>query len=676
MSKLKPIGFSCMLALAAFTPPAFAQYMYLDTDGDSLNTSADRLNADGPTVLTIYLNTNHDRDGSPQTCNSHTASCGASTTGQALDMFSYTISLVAVGGTVQWGTFTPADAAYTPLGQNVSDSVSVEINRSRPVSTFTAPGLSALGSITVTITSGLPHIDVAHGATTADPFGFGTGFGTECSGFNYPNTYVLGDPADLCGSGGDWTDADGVAGPPPPPNLSAPANASASSGRAVLLSAVVTAAEDGLDISAGASGFPSSMTLSVLDSTATTKIAQITGTPGLEDVGHYDILWTATESQSSPATARTSFDVLQASSSGGEPIITNVWFGGSADDSSCTSGAGFTDTTSTSDGLNATIGEWTHDPPCPPVPPGDEPCGRSELNVEIDVNSGGYLTFSYMVKSTDTACFDWLDIFVVAPGPVATPTPAGSIQRSQARTTAGSDTISIVNQYGAFYPCSDGFYTYCEERDTPIQPGAIDLFNWQGKHVRVVFSVEQDGGGEQTAAFVSAIHTSGCSLAGITPLAGAKAKQLELNPLDMSLLTVPMQANVDCFWKRLGSPSPWLTSAYRDEEYQAHLGQVYVMHSIITDEDRLPSSPCKTIADSIDAEWDRHQPFDHEPAPASGSHKGPHTLGLAIDVLGSIIDSNASDIDVLAGRCCLYRPLVKRDRVHFRLRGVCVPDAP
>ena len=78
MSKL--FGFSCMLALAALTGPAFAQYMYLDVNGDSLNTSADRLNADGPTVLTIYLNTNHDRDGSLQTCNSHAASCGASTT--------------------------------------------------------------------------------------------------------------------------------------------------------------------------------------------------------------------------------------------------------------------------------------------------------------------------------------------------------------------------------------------------------------------------------------------------------------------------------------------------------------------------------------------------------------------------------------------------------------------
>src|SRR4029077_6973660 len=117
-------------------------------------------------------------DGSSQSCNSHTVACGASATSQPLDMFGYTISLEAVGGTVQWGTFTAADGAYTSTGSDFSDTQSVEVNRSRPVSTFTSPGLVVLGSIPVTIVSGAPLIQIAHGATTANPNGFGTAFGT------------------------------------------------------------------------------------------------------------------------------------------------------------------------------------------------------------------------------------------------------------------------------------------------------------------------------------------------------------------------------------------------------------------------------------------------------------------------------------------------------------------
>jgi len=64
-----------LVLLSSFTRSANAQYMYLDVNGDSLNTSSDRLNGSGQTVLTILLNTNHDRDGSSQSCNSHSVAC-------------------------------------------------------------------------------------------------------------------------------------------------------------------------------------------------------------------------------------------------------------------------------------------------------------------------------------------------------------------------------------------------------------------------------------------------------------------------------------------------------------------------------------------------------------------------------------------------------------------------
>ncbi|TMQ62041.1 MAG: PKD domain-containing protein [Candidatus Eisenbacteria bacterium] len=211
------LGSLLLLALAA---PAAAQYMRMTTDNP---TDPTRLRASGTTIVTIFLDTDHDRNGTLQSCNSHTSAyCGGTgTTPQPLDMFSYTLALKAVGGTVTWGSFTPTDASYTETSPPLQSNTEVEINRTRPPGTFTPPGLATLGSITVTPVTGAPRIDVQIGASGINPFGFGTGFGTSCDGFFFPNTYVVGDPSDPCGvasgAGGDWFDWAG-AGAPSLPN--------------------------------------------------------------------------------------------------------------------------------------------------------------------------------------------------------------------------------------------------------------------------------------------------------------------------------------------------------------------------------------------------------------------------------------------------------------------------
>src|SRR5947207_9703533 len=209
-------GSIVLLCLAA---PATAQYLRITTDNPTDNT---RLRASGTTILTLTLDTNHDRSGSLQSCNSQTgAKCGSATTTQPLDMFSYTLALKTVGGTVTWGTFTAADAAYTDTSPQIQSNAEVEINKARPVGTVTPAGLATLGTIPVTPASGAPRIDVQIGASAINPFGFGTGFGTSCDGFFFPNTYVVGDPSDPCGvasgAGGDWFDWAG-AGAPSLPN--------------------------------------------------------------------------------------------------------------------------------------------------------------------------------------------------------------------------------------------------------------------------------------------------------------------------------------------------------------------------------------------------------------------------------------------------------------------------
>ena len=201
-----------MLAvLLGLTRPASAQYLKLTTDNPTDNT---RLRASGATLLTISLNTNHDKSGATQTCNSHTIACGNVGTANPLDIGAYTLTLSAVGGTVTWGAYSSANPAYVDVGSSPATNTQVEINFGR-ASGFDPAGLYTLGTISVTPTSGSPSVIFARGAQPINPFGFGTGFGTECDGFNFPNTYVLAAPADVCNTG-DFTDADGAAAAAPP----------------------------------------------------------------------------------------------------------------------------------------------------------------------------------------------------------------------------------------------------------------------------------------------------------------------------------------------------------------------------------------------------------------------------------------------------------------------------
>src|SRR5438093_3851419 len=326
MSKLKVLSLSCMLALAALPGPAFGQYIYIDANGDGVNTSADSLNAAGPTILTIYLNTNHDKDGSLQTCNSHSAaSCGATGTAQLLTIFSYQVYLSAMGGTVTWGTFTPDSSAFATLQSQLQDSHDVEFTFSRqPAGSVSPPGLLSLGKIPVTITSGSPSITFPrYPNTPLDPNSFGTVFGTNCAGFAFGNTYVLGDPADPCGaiSGvpGDWFDADGVLGPVNnSPTLSAPESASGEEG-STLATIVATATDPDATntLTITQTGMPTDLEFSTTPGPSPCS-ATIVGTPGIDDAGEYTITWTVHDGVGGSANSTT---VLTIQNGGQAPLV-------------------------------------------------------------------------------------------------------------------------------------------------------------------------------------------------------------------------------------------------------------------------------------------------------------------------------------------------------------------
>ena len=232
-------------------------------------------------------------------------------------MFSYTIALKAVGGTVTWGTFTAADAAYTDTSPQIQSNTEVEINKSRPTGTFTPPGVVTLGTIPVTVVADSPAIQVQIGASTINPFGFGTAFGTECDGFFFPNTYVVGDPTDPCGTlngiPGDWFDADGALSSSgnTPPTVSAPPTAIATENVAMTpITATATDPDAGATITFTQTGMPADLTFSTTPG-ASPITATVSGTPGFSDApGPYNINWRATDNASGVGTAVTALTIV------------------------------------------------------------------------------------------------------------------------------------------------------------------------------------------------------------------------------------------------------------------------------------------------------------------------------------------------------------------------------
>src|SRR2546428_12223857 len=80
-----------VVAVAGLAQVASAQYMYMDTNGNGIHDTGDRMNANtDSTVVDFYLNTTLNRNGSTVTCNT--------VPGTAMDINSYAFNIVATGG--------------------------------------------------------------------------------------------------------------------------------------------------------------------------------------------------------------------------------------------------------------------------------------------------------------------------------------------------------------------------------------------------------------------------------------------------------------------------------------------------------------------------------------------------------------------------------------------------
>lgn len=182
--------FLILLGASLLAPaPSIAQYMYLDANGDGVNTSADVLNPTGPTTVDIWIDTNHDKSGATVTCSDGST---------PLTIFSYEFILQTSGGTVSWGAFTNDQPQWTTNLGLASSNTEYHNGFAGAVSP-SPPGLYELGSMTITIASGSPA--VLFGTSSSLSSNYITEFGSACPGTQFDNTLQLGR---------DWFDTAGL----------------------------------------------------------------------------------------------------------------------------------------------------------------------------------------------------------------------------------------------------------------------------------------------------------------------------------------------------------------------------------------------------------------------------------------------------------------------------------
>jgi hypothetical protein len=162
--------------------PAFAQYVFIDVDGDGDCDVNDVLN-DTVTSIDIWIDTNHNAGGS-------TAVCGDGTS--PLNIFSYSLILRSRGN-VTWGAYTnliPAFTVHFPLAGS-SNATDYYDGFGGVLADTLAAGPHKVGRLGITVAPGTTPL-ISPVASSPLDAGFFTAFGSECPGSEFDNTLKLG----------------------------------------------------------------------------------------------------------------------------------------------------------------------------------------------------------------------------------------------------------------------------------------------------------------------------------------------------------------------------------------------------------------------------------------------------------------------------------------------------
>jgi len=159
---------------------AQAQYIYVDANGDGVCNFSDVLFA-GVTSVDVWLDTSHGANGAAVTCADGV---------NPLDIGSYDILIRSSGpGGVSYGAWTNNMSGYAQLNPPTVAGPDFGVGYASS-GTYNPPGLYKLGTLALTVT-GNPALFFLASPPPGIPSPV-TGFGSECSGSDNPNTISLG----------------------------------------------------------------------------------------------------------------------------------------------------------------------------------------------------------------------------------------------------------------------------------------------------------------------------------------------------------------------------------------------------------------------------------------------------------------------------------------------------
>jgi hypothetical protein len=282
-------------------------YMYMDTDGDGVFTSADRLQPNGtPTTVNVWVNTNHDKDGSLAACDTGD--------GDLATWNSYAVIIGATGGTVAFGTPTNQVPTFTipstPFGAN-----GTELKFGQATGIPEAGGLKLMFTMTVTGASGSPALTFLPVGLLGPDY---TSFGTSCTGLDFDNTYKLGS---------DWFNADGagrfVADGHASPGITAPASIHGNAGSMLSVTASASDPDAGQLVTLSQTNNAPFLTAQGSAGPLAHPSLTLEGTPTADQTGSFTITWSATDDATpTPGTATATTAVTISAPLARAPVVT------------------------------------------------------------------------------------------------------------------------------------------------------------------------------------------------------------------------------------------------------------------------------------------------------------------------------------------------------------------
>jgi hypothetical protein len=183
-----------VVAMVAVVAPAYSQTLYMDTNGDGLNSLIEKANGNlaapadvlgpGTTSVDIWFDPNHNADGSVQLC--------PQAPEQPYDMFSYEATVRYVGsGAITFNGWTDNmgwPIGIITIGDHTFATAGTDAWVGRATTTGAVMGKQKVGTLSIAVAN-TPRLDFV--CTSTIDFSAQTAFGGHCYGPSFDNTNRL-----------------------------------------------------------------------------------------------------------------------------------------------------------------------------------------------------------------------------------------------------------------------------------------------------------------------------------------------------------------------------------------------------------------------------------------------------------------------------------------------------